>query len=62
MTLPPKLPIPDEALDIARTLEAAGYQVWCVGGAIRDALLGGSPGATPLSPADIDFTTSALPE
>ena len=62
MTLPPQLPIPDEALDIARTLEAAGYQVWCVGGAIRDALLGGGSGATPLSPADIDFTTSARPE
>ena len=40
MTPPPKLTIPDEALDIARALDDAGHEVWCVGGAIRDALLG----------------------
>ena len=62
MSLPSSLPIPEAALDIARTLEAAGHQVWCVGGAIRDTLLAGAPGAVPLSPADIDFTTSARPE
>ena len=27
-------------LDIAEKLEAAGFEAWCVGGAIRDALLG----------------------
>lgn len=27
-------------LKIARTLEKAGYETWCVGGAVRDALLG----------------------
>jgi tRNA nucleotidyltransferase (CCA-adding enzyme) len=62
MSLPNSLPIPEAALDIARALEAAGHQVWCVGGAIRDTLLAGAPGAVPLSPADIDFTTSARPE
>ena len=62
MTFPPKLSIPDDALDIARTLEAAGHQVWCVGGAIRDTLLGLASGAASLSIADIDFTTSARPE
>jgi tRNA nucleotidyltransferase (CCA-adding enzyme) len=62
MTLPATLPIPEDALDIARTLEAAGHEVWCVGGAIRDALLGPALGVVSLSPADIDFTTSARPE
>jgi tRNA nucleotidyltransferase (CCA-adding enzyme) len=46
--------IPDEVLEIARTLEAAGYEAWCVGGALRDALLG-----QPHS--DYDFATSATP-
>jgi len=30
-------------LDIASRLEEAGFEAWCVGGAIRDALLGGEP-------------------
>jgi tRNA nucleotidyltransferase (CCA-adding enzyme) len=42
-------------LDIARRLEAAGFEAWCVGGAIRDALLGGHP-------LDWDLATSARPE
>ena len=62
MTLPPRLTIPDEALDIARALDDAGHEVWCVGGAIRDALLGAALGGTTVPPADIDFTTSARPE
>jgi tRNA nucleotidyltransferase (CCA-adding enzyme) len=41
-------------LDIARRLEAAGFEAWCVGGAIRDALLGGEP-------LDWDIATSATP-
>jgi hypothetical protein len=53
MTLPPKLTIPDEALDIARALDDAGHEVWCVGGAIRDALLGAVSGGTPMPPADM---------
>src|SRR5882757_8322548 len=42
-------------LDIAARLEAAGFEAWCVGGAIRDALLGGHP-------LDWDIATSATPE
>ena len=41
-------------LDIARRLEAAGHEAWCVGGAIRDALLGGHP-------LDWDLATTATP-
>jgi tRNA nucleotidyltransferase (CCA-adding enzyme) len=55
MSLPPRLEIPDEVLEIARTLEAAGHEAWCVGGAIRDALLENPH-------ADYDFATSARPE
>jgi tRNA nucleotidyltransferase (CCA-adding enzyme) len=45
----------ESVLAIARRLEAAGYEAWCVGGAIRDALLGGAP-------LDWDLATSARPE
>jgi tRNA nucleotidyltransferase (CCA-adding enzyme) len=54
MTAPPSPAIPDEVLEIARTLESAGYEAWCVGGALRDALLGHPH-------ADYDFATSATP-
>lgn len=37
------------------TLEAAGYEAWCVGGCVRDLRLGRAPG-------DWDVTTNALPE
>lgn len=46
---------PDAVLDIAKKLDAAGHDVWAVGGAVRDALLG-SPGG------DWDLATSARPE
>jgi tRNA nucleotidyltransferase (CCA-adding enzyme) len=46
--------MPDEVLEIARTLESAGYEAWCVGGALRDALLGHPH-------TDYDFATSATP-
>jgi tRNA nucleotidyltransferase (CCA-adding enzyme) len=42
-------------LDIARCLEAAGFAAWCVGGAIRDALLGDHP-------LDWDLATTATPK
>ena len=42
-------------LDIAHRLEQAGFEAWCVGGAIRDALLGGDP-------IDWDIATPATPE
>ena len=44
-------------LEIAARLEEAGFEAWCVGGAIRDALLGGDPLdwdlATPATPAQV---------
>jgi tRNA nucleotidyltransferase (CCA-adding enzyme) len=46
--------MPEEVLEIARTLESAGHEAWCVGGALRDALLGHPH-------ADYDFATSATP-
>jgi tRNA nucleotidyltransferase (CCA-adding enzyme) len=45
----------DSVLEIASRLEGAGFEAWCVGGAIRDALLGGAP-------LDWDLATSATPE
>ncbi len=54
MNFPRRLPIPDEVLKIARKLEAAGFETWCVGGAIRDNLLG-------TENHDFDLTTAAPP-
>jgi len=34
------LRVPAPVMEIARTLEGAGFETWCVGGAVRDALLG----------------------
>lgn len=47
--------LPKSAGTILATLEAAGHEAWCVGGCVRDALLGREP-------EDWDVTTSALPE
>jgi tRNA nucleotidyltransferase (CCA-adding enzyme) len=55
MSFPTRLPIPAEVLKIARRLEEAGHETWCVGGAIRDNLLG-------LANHDFDLTTAARPE
>jgi tRNA nucleotidyltransferase (CCA-adding enzyme) len=52
--LPPRLDIPDQVVRIARRLEEAGFETWCVGGAIRDTLLG-------VQNYDFDLTTAALP-
>ena len=49
------LRIPEAAGAILGRLESAGYEAWCVGGAVRDLLLGREPG-------DWDVTTSARPE
>ena len=49
-----ELHIPPEVIDIAKRLEAAGFETWCVGGAVRDNLLG-------LENHDFDLTTSAPP-
>ncbi|HEX5632599.1 MAG TPA: CCA tRNA nucleotidyltransferase, partial [Gemmatimonadales bacterium] len=50
-----RLPVPEAVERIARTLEEAGHQAWCVGGALRDALLGHPQ-------SDVDIATSATPE
>jgi tRNA nucleotidyltransferase (CCA-adding enzyme) len=61
MTFPSTLPIPAEVLKIATQLEDAGFETWCVGGAIRDALLGvDDPDHDPLM-SEFDLTTAAPP-
>jgi tRNA nucleotidyltransferase (CCA-adding enzyme) len=50
-----KLDPPKEVALIAATLRDAGYEAWCVGGAVRDALLGHAH-------LDWDIATSARPE
>ena len=47
--------IPGPVREILETLETAGHRAWCVGGCIRDALLGQTP-------KDWDVTTAARPE
>ena len=46
--------IPKSVQNVLETLEAAGHEAWCVGGCVRDSLLGRVPG-------DWDITTNALP-
>ena len=55
MPFPEKLSIPAEVLRIAEKLESAGFETWCVGGAIRDTLLG-------LENKDFDLATAAKPD
>jgi tRNA nucleotidyltransferase (CCA-adding enzyme) len=55
MSFPPTVPVPEEVLEIARVLEHAGHEAWCVGGALRDALLGDPH-------SDFDLATSARPQ
>lgn len=50
-----RMEMPKTVQTILRELEQAGYEAWCVGGCVRDTLLGRVPG-------DWDVTTSALPE
>lgn len=47
--------MPENANRIIKTLEAAGYEAYIVGGCVRDSILGRKPG-------DWDITTSATPE
>ncbi|MCI9037420.1 MAG: HD domain-containing protein [Oscillospiraceae bacterium] len=47
--------LPEAVEEVLARLEAAGYEAWCVGGAVRDLLLGRTPG-------DWDVTTDAEPE
>lgn len=46
--------IPPHAEKALRLLETGGFEAWCVGGCVRDLLLG-------LAPHDWDVTTNALP-
>ena len=55
MIFPPVLQIPEPILNIARSLEHAGFEAWCVGGSLRDRLLGHPQ-------SDFDIATSATPE
>lgn len=45
---------PQGVLDIAAVLEKAGFETWCVGGAVRDALMG-------IPQLDWDLATAATP-
>lgn len=47
--------IPDHVKAVLAALEAAGHEAWCVGGCVRDMLLGRTP-------EDWDVTASARPE
>ena len=55
MAMSVRLAPPAEVVEIARTLERAGHETWCVGGAIRDALLGHAH-------LDWDLATAATPD
>jgi tRNA nucleotidyltransferase (CCA-adding enzyme) len=55
VSFPDALEIPEPILEIARTLEGAGFEAWCVGGTLRDTLLGHPQ-------SDYDIATTAMPE
>ncbi len=55
MTAEPRLQPPEAIREICRTLERAGHEAWCVGGAVRDAFLG-------IQTLDWDIATSAHPD
>lgn len=46
--------LPDEVVTITELLHKSGHKAYCVGGAVRDSIMG-------LTPGDWDITTSALP-
>lgn len=50
-----KIMVPDKAAHIVKTIQAAGFEAYVVGGCVRDSLLGREP-------QDWDITTSATPE
>lgn len=53
--LPARLDVPEPVIEIVRTLEGAGHAAWCVGGALRDAVL-------QVPHSDFDVATSATPD
>jgi len=52
---PDSITIPSRVVAILQRLEEAGYETWCVGGAIRDALAGDPH-------QDVDLATAAPPD
>lgn len=50
-----KIELPNHVADCINKLKSNGYEAYCVGGAVRDLLLG-------ITPFDYDVTTSAPPE
>jgi tRNA nucleotidyltransferase (CCA-adding enzyme) len=55
MTFPDSIEVPRSVVQIVQQLEDAGHEAWCVGGALRDALLGDAH-------SDFDIATSAHPD
>ena len=58
MATPQKLPRilpPQGVIELSKDLQRAGFQAWCVGGAVRDALLGHPH-------LDWDLATDATPD
>jgi tRNA nucleotidyltransferase (CCA-adding enzyme) len=55
VSFPERIEIPASILQIARTLDEAGFEAWCVGGTLRDTLLGHPH-------SDYDLATSATPD
>jgi tRNA nucleotidyltransferase (CCA-adding enzyme) len=55
MIFPDQLAIPAAVREIAERLEGAGFETWCVGGAIRDTLL-------EVENSDFDLATAAPPD
>lgn len=51
----PLMQPPEAVIEITHALERAGFEAWCVGGGVRDALLG-------VPNLDWDLTTSAKPQ
>lgn len=59
--------VPVQALFILQTLQAAGFEAYIVGGAVRDMLMAAQTASNTEAPQfhpnwDFDFTTNALPE
>lgn len=54
-SLPRQVEVPGPVVSLVATLEGAGHEAWCVGGALRDAVL-------QLTHADFDVATSATPD
>lgn len=50
-----KIKVPEEAIQILKTINEAGFDAYVVGGCVRDSLLGKEPN-------DWDITTSAMPQ